>query len=178
MENIAAARPQVGLSAADITFVEEVEGGQTRLIAVYHSKLPTAVEPVRSARTTDARLLPMFGRPGLVYSGANAKVQRRLDATSIVPLYNDTRDPRRVAPHNVRVDLKQIAAQKKVGRARSIGWTFDKNVPDGGSKPKAVGGRVGNDAFDFRYAKGRYTVRWRGQTYADGDNGRSPGPTT
>src|SRR5215210_955754 len=36
VENTAAARPQVGLSRADIVFVEEVEGGQTRLVAVYH----------------------------------------------------------------------------------------------------------------------------------------------
>src|SRR5829696_8060786 len=67
VENTAAARPQVGLSQADIVFVQEVEGAQTRLVAVYHSRLPTRLGPVRSARTTDAQLLPLFGKPALVY---------------------------------------------------------------------------------------------------------------
>jgi hypothetical protein len=61
VENIAAARPQVGLSDADIVFVEEVEGGQTRLVAVYHSTFPDRLGPVRSARNTDVQLLPLFG---------------------------------------------------------------------------------------------------------------------
>ena len=66
IENTAAARPQVGLGQADIVFVQEVEGAQTRLVAVYHSQLPTRVGPVRSARTTDAQLRPLFGKPALV----------------------------------------------------------------------------------------------------------------
>ena len=119
VENIALARPQVGLHDADIVFAEEVEGGQTRLIAIYHRTFPTAVEPVRSARTTDVQLLPLFGKPGLVYSGANSRVQRKIDRASIVPIYNATRDPRRVAPHNVRADLKQIAA-KQQSRAGAV----------------------------------------------------------
>src|SRR5688572_23327358 len=51
VENIAAARPQVGLSQADITFIQEVEGAQTRLLAVYHSRFPKRVGPIRSARS-------------------------------------------------------------------------------------------------------------------------------
>ena len=108
IENTAAARPQVGLSRADIVFIQEVEGAQTRLVAVYHTKFPRRLGPVRSARTTDARLLPLFGKPGLVYSGANSRVQRRLDEASLVPIYRETRDNRRVAPHNVIVDLAAI----------------------------------------------------------------------
>jgi hypothetical protein len=82
VENIAAARPQVGLSLADITFVEEVEGAQTRLIAIYHTRFPKRLGPIRSARSTDVELLPLFGKPGLVYSGANlsaAQDRQRLD---------------------------------------------------------------------------------------------------
>ena len=169
VENIALARPQVGLHDADIVFAEEVEGGQTRLIAIYHRTFPTAVEPVRSARTTDVQLLPLFGKPGLVYSGANSRVQRKIDRASIVPIYNATRDPRRVAPHNVRANLKQIAAKAKVGRAQSIGWTFAKQAPKG-AQARSAKVRVGNDTFGFGYAGGRYTVRWNGQTYADGDD--------
>ena len=31
--------------------------------------------------------------------------------------------------------------------------------------------QVGRDTFDFRYTSGRYTVRWNGSRYADGDSG-------
>ena len=62
VENIAAARPQVGLNSADIVFVEEVEGSLTRLVAVYHTSFPKRVGPVRSARNTDVELLPAVRR--------------------------------------------------------------------------------------------------------------------
>ena len=173
IENIAAARPQVGLSAADIVFAEEVEGAQTRLIAVYHSSFPKRLGPVRSARSTDVQLLPLFGRPGLVYSGANSRVQRKIDRASIVPIQRSTRDFRRVAPHNVFVNLSSIAASAKVGKVRPIGWAFDAGdarwkSAGAAAKPSA---KVGHDTFAFDYSNGRYTVRWNGRTYLDGDSG-------
>jgi hypothetical protein len=173
VENIAAARPQVGLRAADIVFAEEVEGAQTRLIAIYHSSFPTRLGPVRSARTTDVELLPLFGKPGLVYSGANSRVQRRIEQASLVAIPRSTRDYRRVAPHNVFVNLSSIAASAKVGKVRPIGWTFATADPRWQSAHAAgkVSARVGNDTFSFDYSKGRYTVSWNGRSYVDGDSG-------
>ena len=169
VENTSAARPQVGLSQADIVFVQEVEGAQTRLVALYHSKLPTRLGPVRSARTTDAELLPLFGRPGLVYSGANAAVQRRLDRASLEPIYSETRDRRRVAPHNVFVNLAQIARTERAGKAQPIGWAFTDKPSRQGEAADSATSKVGNDVFGFDYANGRYTVTWRGRRYVDGD---------
>jgi len=166
VENIAAARPQLGLSQADITFIQEVEGAQTRLLVVYHSRFPKRVGPIRSARSTDAQLLPLFGKPGLVYSGANSSVQRKLDNASIVPIQRSTRDSRRVAPHNVFVNLDKIAKSKRLAEAKSIGWTFNDAAPQGATA-KSVKLRVGRDTFDFKYSSGRYTVRWNGSRYAD-----------
>jgi hypothetical protein len=170
VENIAAGRPQVGLSQADITFVQEVEGGQTRLIAVYHTRFPNRLGPIRSARNTDVQLLPLFGKPGLVYSGANASVQRKINNTSIVPITRSNRDGRRVAPHNVFANLSAIAKSTKLPKARSIGWTFSEEAPRG-PMAKALKVRVGHDVFDFGYTSDRYTVRWNGSRYADGDSG-------
>jgi DUF3048 family protein len=170
VENIGAARPQVGLSQADITFIQEVEGAQTRLIAVYHSRFPKRLGPIRSARSTDVQLLPLFGKPGLVYSGANSSVQRRIDNASIVPIPRSTRDRRRVAPHNVFVNLDKIAKSRRLAKATSIGWTFNDTAPRGAAA-ETVKARIGHDTFDFRYSSGRYTVRWNGSRYADGDSG-------
>jgi Protein of unknown function (DUF3048) N-terminal domain/Protein of unknown function (DUF3048) C-terminal domain len=170
VENTSAARPQVGLSRADIVFAQEVEGAQTRLVAVYHSRLPTRLGPVRSARSTDAELLPLFGKPGLVYSGANGRVQRRLDGASLVPIYRETRDNRRVAPHNVFVDLAKIARTARAGKAQPIGWTFAGKPSQQGQADDNATSKVGNDVFGFDYANGRYAVTWRGQRYVDGDS--------
>jgi hypothetical protein len=170
VENIEAARPQVGLSQADITFIQEVEGAQTRLIAVYHSRFPKRLGPIRSARSTDAQLLPLFGKPGLVYSGANSSVQRKIDKASIVPIPGSVRDSRRVAPHNVFVNLDKIAKSRRLAQAKSIGWTFNDAAPQGATV-ETVKVRVGHDTFDFRYTTSRYTVRWNGSRYADGDSG-------
>jgi hypothetical protein len=159
----------VGLSQADITFIQEVEGAQTRLVAVYHSRFPKRLGPIRSARSTDVALLPLLGKPGLVYSGANSSVQRKINNASIVPLPRSTRDSRRVAPHNVFVNLAKIAKSTNLAKATSIGWTFSEIAPPG-SRAKTVKVRVGHDTFDFGYTSGRYTVRWNGSRYADGDS--------
>ncbi|HEX5384044.1 MAG TPA: DUF3048 domain-containing protein, partial [Propionibacteriaceae bacterium] len=148
VENIAAARPQVGLGLADITFIEEVEGAQTRLIAVYHTRFPKRLGPIRSARSTDVQLLPLFGKPGLVYSGANSSVQRKINNAAIVPIPRSTRDHNRVAPHNVFVNLAAIARSTKLREATPIGWTFSDVVPNTPSKT-SVKIRVGHDTFSF-----------------------------
>jgi hypothetical protein len=174
IENIYPARPQVGLDAADVVTVEQVEGRLTRLFAVYHTTFPARLGPVRSARNTDVELLPLFGKPGLVYSGANSHVQRNIDRASIVPLPRSTRDFRRPAPHNVFVNLRSIESSTKLPAARPIGWTFAaSDARWQAARPgRSVTTSVGGDSFSFGYAKGRYTVRWKGQPYRDGDSGQ------
>src|SRR5439155_6349877 len=54
----AAARPQSGLSDADLVLEIPVEGGLTRFAVVFHSKDPGKVGPVRSARQSDLQYLP------------------------------------------------------------------------------------------------------------------------
>ena len=126
VENIAAARPQVGLNSADIVFVEEVEGSLTRLVAVYHTTFPKRVGPVRSARNTDVGLLPLFGEPGLVYSGANRKVQaqHRQVADRAAAAVRPGRLAGR-APQRVRGSRRRSPTGRRRSAQRgSIGWTF------------------------------------------------------
>ena len=63
IDNVNPARPQWGISAADMIFVEEVEAGLTRIAAVYNSTLPNKVGPVRSARISDLEIMEQFGTP-------------------------------------------------------------------------------------------------------------------
>src|SRR4051812_20850331 len=43
IDDTAGARPQVGLDRADVVYVEQVEGGLTRLVAIFNSHLPLRV---------------------------------------------------------------------------------------------------------------------------------------
>jgi hypothetical protein len=71
IDNIDAARPQTGPNQADIVYEELVEGGLTRLAAVFQSAYPTVVGPVRSGRLTDIGISDDYNHPVFAYSGTN-----------------------------------------------------------------------------------------------------------
>ncbi|WP_344098834.1 DUF3048 domain-containing protein [Myceligenerans crystallogenes] len=118
IENAPEARPTRGLEAADIVWEEVVEGGITRFVAVYHSRLPDAVEPVRSVRPMDAAIVaPMKGM--LAYSGGQLPFIDRVNRVSTQSLVMDDghdgfyRDPARAAPHNVIGKPREFLAQER-----------------------------------------------------------------
>lgn len=69
VDNVAGAWPQAGLNQADIVFDIPVEGGLTRLLALFHSDDVPLVGPIRSTRPVDADLLHLFGRPYFAFAG-------------------------------------------------------------------------------------------------------------
>lgn len=77
-------RPQSGLTEADVVFEEMVEGGLTRLLAVYQSHDPDTVGPVRSARSTDLPILDELGRPLFAWSGANPTFAAAVRSADVV----------------------------------------------------------------------------------------------
>ena len=85
IDNDDAARPQSGLSAADIVFEQIIEG-QTRFAAVFHSQGSDPVGPIRSAREQDVDLLGSFNQPLFVYSGGNPSVTAAIEASDFVDL--------------------------------------------------------------------------------------------
>jgi hypothetical protein len=107
IDNVAAARPATGLGLADIVYVEPVEGGLTRLAAIYADEQPAVVGPVRSARQTDIELLGQYGTPVFAYSGAAPHLLPMLHAAALVNASPAEagqayyRDPARAAPHNL-----------------------------------------------------------------------------
>lgn len=107
VENIPAARPQTGLSWADIVYEEPVEGGITRFIAVYQCQDAERVQPIRSARLTDIDILVQFGRLLFAYSGAAASVDQALgkagfiDVNAVATPGAYDRDPARSPPHDL-----------------------------------------------------------------------------
>ena len=108
IDDTQAAHPQIGLQDADLVYVEQVESGLTRLLAIYSSKLPAVIGPVRSARISDIDLLAPFGRIAFAYSGSQTKMRpvlaqanlNNLSAERNPPSIFD-RDPDRSGPVNM-----------------------------------------------------------------------------
>jgi hypothetical protein len=77
IENSQEARPQSGLSKADVVFEAVAEGGITRFMALYYcdaQKVDVLLAPIRSARVYYIALASGFNRPMYVHvGGANAE---------------------------------------------------------------------------------------------------------
>ena len=92
---------QEGIEKADIAFVEMVEGGVTRIAAVYQSQDAT-VGPVRSARTSDVEIAGALNRPLLAYSGANGGVLSQVRSGPLVDAGIDARGVTAIYQRNQR----------------------------------------------------------------------------
>jgi hypothetical protein len=117
------ARPQTGLSKADIVFEILAEGDITRFLALYQSDQPETVGPVRSAREYYFELAKGYGAL-YIYHGAANFVNDLIAERGIEhldgALHDDDgilfkRDPSRKAPHNSYLQFAAVtdAAETK-----------------------------------------------------------------
>jgi hypothetical protein len=84
IDNVAGSRPQAGITKADVVFEEEVEGGLTRLAAVFQSADGDPVGPIRSTRTSDIDIVSLLNHPLYAFSGGNSRFVAEIDASGIV----------------------------------------------------------------------------------------------
>lgn len=143
------AHPQVGLRDADVVYIEQVEGGLTRLAAVFSSKIPEVVGPIRSARISDIELMAQYGKVAFAYSGAQSKLMPVINAANIhdsgAMKYGPTfylDDAGRTAPYAMMLKSRELFAKVNAERqdiavSKSMGWTFG-DAPDGMSTFKSV----------------------------------------
>ena len=130
------AHPQIGLAAADLVYIEQVEGGLTRLAAVFSSQIPPIIGPVRSARISDIDLLAQFGHIAFVFSGAQSKMRPVIAAANFQDLNAEhesaqiySRDLTRNAPVNMVLNTDPLFAHIKersfqIEFAKKMGWNF------------------------------------------------------
>ena len=143
------AHPQIGLEAADVVYIEQVEGGLTRLAAVFSSEIPERVGPVRSARISDIDIVAQYGHVAFAYSGAQKKLLPVISAANLQDLGAQhegssiyTTDPNRIPPYAMvlRADLlmKQTVEKKlSIEKAKSVGSIFG-DLQDGGTPTSKV----------------------------------------
>lgn len=106
IENTPEALPQWGIAQADVVYEEIVNGGITRLAAIFNSQEPGKVGPVRSVRPTDTQVVwPIGGifafsggAPYAVASISTAPVKLVDEDNAGVAMF---RDPNLYAPHNL-----------------------------------------------------------------------------
>jgi hypothetical protein len=143
------AHPQIGLEDADVVYIEQVEGGLTRLAAIFSSVIPARIGPVRSARISDIDILSQYGRVAFAYSGAQRKLLPVIAASNLEDLGAQhesrsifTTDPNRQQPYAMvlRADLlmKKIKDEKlRVDSAKNVGFVFGE-LPSGGEPIESV----------------------------------------
>ncbi|HEX3708015.1 MAG TPA: DUF3048 domain-containing protein [Mycobacteriales bacterium] len=115
VDNIAPALPQAGINNADVVVEELVEGGLTRLMAIFQCQKAPLVGPIRSARISDADILALLHGSVLGYSGANPKDMPPIRDHSGAALISDDAQPEyfhldssRAAPHDVFSSTKTL----------------------------------------------------------------------
>lgn len=163
IDNSRHARPHTGLTEADIVYVEQVEGGLSRLMAVYAQKLPKAIGPVRSARESDLEVLRQFDRPTLAFSGAQGKLLPKIDKAPLKAVTpgkaSDAyfRSKMRPAPHNLYLRPHRLMAKPAGTSALTTGFRFG-SAPAGG-RPTATQ-TVRYDAAEYTFTWSRTQKRW------------------
>lgn len=165
-------RPATGLSKADIVYLIPVEGGLSRIMAVFSSHHPAVIGPVRSARQDDLKLIRQFGRPGFAFSGASYRLLPVVEHARIVNLYAGTvggyfRGSNRVPPYNLYANTRQLLAQARhASVAHNIGFRFGP-APAGGKAVHSESVSFPSAAFRFTWSahKGRWLV-WMDGTQA------------
>jgi hypothetical protein len=185
IDNTRSAKPQFGLRSADIVYVEQVEGGLSRIMAVFSSKLPPRIGPVRSARISDLHLLAEFGRPAFAYSGVQGKMKPYVAKASLVDVSQDhsntgyTRSGPNVAPYNLYAAPERLLARAPgASKAADIGFRFGP-APAGGRAVTSLTARYPAASFRFTWsaADRRWLVTQDGRADRAGEGGRLGGAT-
>jgi hypothetical protein len=147
------ARPQSGLSRADVVIEHEAEAYLTRFTAIFYgSDAATELGPVRSVRLVDAEIVSMY-HASLVTSGGHPAVKLRVTSKSWAAGHSRVISPdepfsdggctRRVPKAGRRYELTlytdtsclwNLSAQRGINQRPDFGgmWVFDESPPPGG----------------------------------------------
>jgi hypothetical protein len=128
IENSPQSWPQTGLNDADIVYETRVEGDMSRFNCIFQSNIPDEVGPVRSARLSDAWIVPQYNAM-LYYSGLNGEVKSRLKKAGVQygpqgDLFYRTSS--KSAPHNLYMHAGQAY---KTAKKADVRLDFDDLKP-------------------------------------------------
>jgi hypothetical protein len=167
IDNVGGAIPQFEMNRADIVWVTRVEGGLTRFIAVWHSDLPEAIGPVRSARPTDPAVAASAGG---VFVVSDDRFSYLKDLRSVdmyvgredteLPKKTTYRESTRRAPHNLMYRALDIAREHAAYGPPPQHFEF----ATGSERPSALVAGEAVNGFTVRYLNA--TSKWGAGTAA------------
>jgi len=128
IDNLAPARPQSGLSAADLVYEIPAEGGITRFLALYFHGQAEKIGPIRRARPYLAQIAQDW-QGVYIHAGESPQAQiffKKEDLDHINEMFNPQgfwRDKSRKAPHNLYSSSENL--QQEIERR---GWAVKKEI--------------------------------------------------
>jgi Protein of unknown function (DUF3048) N-terminal domain/Protein of unknown function (DUF3048) C-terminal domain len=167
IDNIDVARPQAGIGQADVVYEEMVEGGLTRLAAVFQSDYPTVVGPVRSGRLTDEFIADDLNHPVLAFSGTNAGFLPILESQPVTAVTENSepdlfyRAGPKVAPDNLYSNVLSLAHLSTTKTAPGPLFAY---VPNGSQFGGSAAGPAASIAIHFPDA----SIYWQYSAAAGG----------
>lgn len=135
IENSKDARPQSGLSNADIVYETMAEGGIPRFIALFQKNSPSKIGPIRSARAYFLNISKEYSLP-FAHCGYSDEARAMIENEKLMSLNEFffgkyfLRDSERKAPHNLYTsadNLRKVIEEKGYIRPTNVKLSFDKN---------------------------------------------------
>ena len=190
IENSPDARPQSGLTEADIVYEAIAEAGITRFLALFHDNQPKYVGPVRSARPYFINLVRPY-RAGYAHVGGspealalikNVGVQD-LDQFSNPQAYH--RISTRYAPHNMYTGLDKLdQLEQEKGYKNEEFESFSRLIEPEATPEKikadkinlSISGPLYDVKFDYNKSKNIYARNMGGSPHKDEKSGKTIAP--
>jgi hypothetical protein len=176
IDNVDDARPATGLSQAQVIYVEPVEGGLTRIVAVFTPPYPAVIGPVRSARQTDLDLLGQYGKPVFAFSGSVPQLIPLLHKTALIDASQGSvakayvRQSTHPAPHNLYLHASQLPTGSPPGQP-----PLDFGAaPAGGTATTQQKANYPAASFSFAWSAsaGRWLVTMDGKPFRTTESGQ------
>jgi len=165
IENNPSAYPLSGLDEAEIVYEEQVEGGLTRFLAIYHCSDSAQAGPVRSSREVDPPILSPYTHI-LAAAGGNPGVRAALEEFDIVLIDENGAGEamQRIARTGISSEHTLYGDTKKL---RKLGQKNFKDVPpddifefgdtpEGGKRTNTIDLMFGSSVIGFEWKEGAW----------------------
>ncbi len=175
------ARPQHGLTNADVVYEEKVEGPYSRFAAVFQGTDAEVIGPVRSARSTDVAIVGPLNTPLFAYSGANGGFQNLLGISPLIDVgagRNGSyyRGGDKVIPHNLYSSTAGLYGGRTGGSPAPLFEFRPPNAAPGPGARSAVsasyhfGGGITAITWTWDTDEGGWVRTQNGSTHLDSGN--------
>lgn len=184
IENHPDARPQSGLSQADLVYETVAEGGITRFLAIYQTRQAQNIGPIRSARTYFADIANELGAV-FAHVGGNSDVLEGLKQNyyprllNLDQFFHDQlfhRISERPMPHNVYSSVEKLYSfiknDKTSGQTNYRDWLYS-NTFAGSQGAEQVWVNFSEPTYQVSYvynpSKGAYERYLAGKPHVDAE---------